>query len=326
MSCKSPRSPLVAGVLLALAFSAQAQYRDEARPDGITAQSRKILLGQPYTGAAEPTPRLADGHPSLNGVWKLLHEDGKPDGNLAKDLPGLQLPYTAKGKAQRDANYAQIDPEARCIITGLPRALTQVFPFEIVQTPRRVATLNLFGWHRWIWTDGREPPVDPDPRYTGNAVGHWEGDTFVVRSSAFHDSSEGRAWLDDNANPISAGAVLVEKYTRPDKHHLDLELTYTDPVYYREPVRYTRHYVLAPEGEALPQVSCEWNTEWVVTSLEPGPGKIAADGNRYFGPDRQDVPDWPIGSVYDPTRATGYWLYRKNKPKPSDLPADAQTK
>lgn len=322
---KSIARSLLAGVLLALASGAQAQYRDEDRPDGITAQSRKFLLGQPYTGKAEPAPRLADGHVSLNGVWKLLHEEGRPDGNLAKDLPGYRLPYTAKGRAQLAANYKEIDPEARCILTGFPRALTQVFPFEIVQTPRRTATLGLFGGHRWIWSDGRKPPVDPDPRYSGNAIGHWEGDTFVVRSSVFHDSREGKAWLDDNANPISAGAILVERYTRPDKHHLDLELTYTDTEYYTAPIRYSRHYVLAPEGQPLPQVSCEWNTEWVLTTLAPGPGEIGADGNRYFGPDRQDVPDWPIGSVGDPARATGYWLYRKNKPKPSDLPADAQT-
>lgn len=47
---------------------------------------------------------------------------------LAKSLPELQLSYTAKGKAQRGTNYVQIDPEVRCIITGLPRALAQVFP------------------------------------------------------------------------------------------------------------------------------------------------------------------------------------------------------
>ncbi len=323
MSSHSIKPFALTGVLLALAFNAQAQYRDEARPDGITEQSKQLLLGQPYAGKAGPTPKLADGHPSLNGVWKLLHEDARPDGNLGKDLPNFQLPYTANGKAQLAANYKQIDPEAKCIIVGIPRALTEVLPFEIVQTSRRLATLGQFGWHRWVWTDGRQPPSDPDPRYTGNAVGHWEGDTLVIRSTAFHDSSDGKAWLDDNANPIGSDAVLVERWTRPDLHHLNLDLVYTDAAYYSAPIHYTRHFVLAPEGEALPQVSCEWNTDWVVTSLEPGPGKIGADGNRYFGPDKQIVPDWPLGSVSDPTRATGYWLYRKNKPKPSDLPADA---
>lgn len=304
--------------------SGHAQYRDEARPDDLTARSAQILLGQPYTGPRQATPRGTDGKPSLSGYWKLLHEDGKPDGNLGKDRPGFALPYTVRGRAQLAANDKVIDPEARCIITGIPRALTGVLPFEIIHTPRRLATLHQLGWHRWVWLDGREPAADPDPRYTGNGIGHWEGDTLVIRSHAFHDSADGKAWLDDNANPISAQAVLVERWTRPDFHHLDLELTYTDPVYYSEPIVYQRHFVHGAPDEQLREVSCEWNTWWVVNNLEPGPGKIGANGNRGYGPDGQIVPDWPLGSVLDASRATGYWLYRKNKPKPSGLPPPPQ--
>lgn len=324
----TPRRTLrlaAAVALCAAAFAAQAQYRDEARPDGITAASANIWLGDPQAGRTIATPRAADGKPDLSGYWKLLHEDAKPDGNLGKDLPKFQLPYTAAGKAQLAANYKVVDPEAKCIITGLPRALTGVLPFEIIQTPKRLATLHQLGWHRWVWLDGREPPADPDPRFSGNAVGHWEGDTLVIRSSVFHDSSEGSEWLDDNANPISSKAVLVERWTRPDFNHLDLDLVYTDPVYYSAPIHYTRHFVHGSEGEHLRQFSCEWNTPWVVTTLEPGPGKIWPDGNRYFGPDKQIVPDFPLGAVHDDGRGSGYWLYRKNKPKPSDLPAAAQT-
>lgn len=311
--------------LAALPLCAQAQYRDEARPDGITASSQAHWLGAPYTGKAVPAPRGADGHPSLGGTWKLLHEDGKPDGNLGKDLPGFALPHTAQGRAQLAANAKVVDPEARCVITGLPRALTGVLPFEIIHTPRRLATLHQLGWHRWVWLDGREPAKDPDPRFTGNGVGQWEGDTLVIRSTAFHDSSEGSAWLDDNGNPISAKAVLTERWTRPDLHHLDLQLTYTDPVYYSAPIAYTRHFVLAGENEHLSEFSCEWNTAWVTGTLEPGPGRIGPNGNRGFGPDNQLVPDYPLGSVLDPSRGTDYWLYRKNKPRPSDLPAPPAT-
>ena len=57
----------------------------------------------------------------------------------------------------------------------------------------------------------------------------------------------------------------------------------------------------------------------MVAHLEPGPGTIGPNGNRGFGPDNQVVPDLPLGSVYE-SRGTAYWLYRKNKPKPSDPP------
>ncbi|WDS37010.1 hypothetical protein [Pseudoxanthomonas sp.] len=313
------RSRTLVLMIAASSLPAHAQYRDEAKPDGITARSEQLWLGQPYTGQVVATPRGADGHPSLSGTWQLLHEDGKPDGNLGKDLPHFALPYTAQGREQLAANDKVVDPEARCIITGIPRALTGVLPFEIIHTPKRLATLHQLGWHRWVWLDGRPLAQDPDPRFSGNGVGHWEGNTLVIQSNAFHDSSDGNAWLDDNGNPISSKALLTERWTRPDRNHLTLELNYSDPVYYSAPVRYTRHFVLSAQ-EHLREFSCEWNSWWVTNNLEPGPGRIGANGNRGFGPDNQIVPDYPLGSVLDDSRGTDYWLYRKNKPKPSDLP------
>ena len=35
-----------------------------------------------------------------------------------------------------------------------------------------------------IFTDGRTPVDDPDPTYNGYSIGHWEGDTLVVRTTA----------------------------------------------------------------------------------------------------------------------------------------------
>ena len=140
----------------------------------------------------------------LTGYWKLLHEDGKPDGNLGKDRPGFALPYTAKGKEVLALNHQTVDPEARCIITGIPRLLTSVLPFEILHTPQRLGTFHALSWHRWVWLDGRAPDPEQDPRYLGNAIGRWDGDTLVIESSGFHDSADGNVWLDDNANPISA--------------------------------------------------------------------------------------------------------------------------
>jgi hypothetical protein len=279
-----------------------------------------ILLGKPYTGPAKATPRGVDGKPLLTGYWKVLRESGKPDGNLAKDEPERTLPYTDKGKAALDYNRTKtIDPEARCLINGIPRLLTSVLPFEILQTPERLGTFHYLSWHRWVWLDGRKPDNDPDPHYLGNAIGHWDGETLVIESAGFKDSADGMFWLDDNANPQSSQARVVERWTRTDLHHLNLQLTYTDPAYYTQPISYTRTWVLGAKGEGLQEFSCEWNTPWVVNHLEPGPGRIGPDGNRGFGPNGEIVPDLPLGSV-DSTNGTAYWLYRKNKPKPSDLP------
>jgi hypothetical protein len=298
---------------------ATTAHPQAAAEDGPTRSSADILLGKPYTGPRVETPRDASGKPLLTGYWKLLRENGRPDGNLGKDQPGFVLPYSQKGKVALQYNVKEtIDPEARCVITGIPRLLTSVLPFEILHTPKRLGTFHQLSWHRWVWLDGRQRDPEEEPRYLGNAIGHWEGDALVIESSGFQDSADGKFWLDDNGNPQSASARVVERWTRPDFHHLNLELTYTDPVYYTQPVTYKRQWVHGEPGEHLREFSCEWNSWWVLNNLEPGPGKIGKDGNRGFG-DNQLVPDYPLGSV-STSRGTAYWLYRKNKPKPSDLP------
>ena len=317
-----PRFAAAGSTVALLAMLAACSSSTEAPPPvaASSASPEEILVGKPYEGPKVSTPRGADGKPLFTGYWKLLREPGKPDGNLAKDEPDQVLPYSEKGRAALAYNVTKtIDPEARCVISGIPRLLTGVLPFEILQTAERLGTFHYLSWHRWVWLDGRKPEVDPDPHYLGNAVGHWEGDTLVVESNGFKDSADGKLWLDDNANPESSQATVVERWTRPDFHHLELQLTYTDPTYYTRPIRYSRNWVIGAPGEGLQEFSCEWNTPWIVNHLEPGPGVIGADGNRGFGANGQRLPDLPLGSV-DSTRGTGYWLYRKNKPKPSDLP------
>src|SRR5262245_54602281 len=268
----------VAATLCGCSGEKAAEATGDSAP--ATRSAADILLGKPYEGAASPTPRGADGKPLLTGYWKLLHEDGKPDGNLAKDESDRTLPYSAKGKSALEYNLTKtIDPEARCLLSGIPRLLTSVLPFEILQTPERLGTFHYLSWHRWVWLDGREPSTDPDPHYLGNAIGHWDGDVLVVESRGFKDSADGKLWLDDNANPQSSKAVVIERWTRPDLHHLNLQLTYTDPEYYSRPITYSRSWVLGAPGEGLQEFSCEWNTPWIVEHLEPGPGKIGADGN-----------------------------------------------
>jgi hypothetical protein len=318
LSRRSHAAALGAALAVAAASAAYAQPQPQPQPSAAAA-SAEAIFGTPYTGPRVATPRGADGKPVLTGFWKLLHEDGKPDGNLGKDQPGFALPYTAKGKAALEANYKVIDPEARCLISGTPRLLTSVLPFEILQTPERLATFHQLSWHRFAWLDGRKRDPDQDPRYLGNALAHWEGDTLVIESSGFQDSANGKVWLDDNANPINADAKLVERWTRPDFHHLNLELTYTDPTYYSRPITYRRSWVAGAPGESLREFSCEWNTWWVLNNLEPGPGPIGLNGNRGFGPDNQLTPTLPLGAV-EGSRGVGYWLYRANKKKPSDLP------
>ena len=84
-----------------------------------------------------PAPRMAGGHPDFSGYWKGTR-DTVPGGNIGKDLPGLKLPLTPAGEAALQHNLtATIDPEALCIIGGIPRHNASGLPFEICRAPTR---------------------------------------------------------------------------------------------------------------------------------------------------------------------------------------------
>src|SRR5262245_12699017 len=93
---------------------------------------------------------------------------------------------------------------------GFPRNLLfELRPFEVVQMPNKVLMLYMFE-KRWrvIWTDGRQLPTNPDPRWYGYSVGHWQDDsTFVVTSNG----TDERTWLDNAGNPHSDQLKVEEE-------------------------------------------------------------------------------------------------------------------
>jgi hypothetical protein len=252
------------------------------------------LNGREPTGPAQPTPRLLNGKPDFTGFWKPLREPGKPGGNLGKDQPGFKLPFTPAGEAALKYNLTKtIDPEALCILGGIPRHNGSGLPFEILATPERAAWLYLYTTYRLIPIDGRKADPDPDPAYFGNSVAHWDGDTLVIETNGFKDSKDGKLWIDENANPQSDATTVVERWTRPDRDHIKLAMTVTDPKYYTRPFDFARTWVLAPRGEGLKEYACSENNI-DAAHLGPGPGDIRPDGSRGYATELK-LPDNPPG-------------------------------
>jgi hypothetical protein len=114
---------------------------------------------------------------------------------------------------------------------GFPRTLLfELRPFQVVQTENQVLMLYMFE-KRWrvIWTDGRELPVDPDPRWYGYSVGRWEDDsTFVVETVGMDD----RTWLDNAGSPHSEDMRVEERYHRVNRTTMELTVTIDDPTTY----------------------------------------------------------------------------------------------
>ena len=191
-----------------------------------------------------PAPRR-----DLTGMWdvgggagiqqygaKNMPSDGKPEHQLPYTPAGRQKFLTNKPGWGETEVYASLvnDPVDRCDPAGFPRAdLFELRATQIVQLPKKVLLLYQFQqvW-RTIWTDGRELPKDPEPRWYGYSVGKWEDDyTFVVQTTG----TDERTWLDKGGRPHSEDLRVEERFHRASRDLLELTVIIDDPKMYAKP-------------------------------------------------------------------------------------------
>jgi hypothetical protein len=238
------RATVAAFVLLSAAL--HAQWQNYPTP-GIP----RLPDGKPNLTAQ--TPRAADGHPDLSGIWDVGNMLYFHD--LAQGLkPGEvePTPWAAAIRKQRmDRNHVD-DPYGYCLPLGVPR-INFRSAFKILQTPKLTAFLHetyvgmIF---RQVFTDGRPlpKPADSEPTWLGYSVGRWDGDTFVVDTTGFRD----RGWLSAReAYPHSDALHVIERFTRVDFGHMNVTVTIDDPKAYVKPWTNTIALRLLPDTELL---------------------------------------------------------------------------
>jgi hypothetical protein len=65
-----------------------------------------------------------------------------------------------------------------------------------------------------------------DPSFEGDSTAHWEGNTLVVDTIGYN----GKTMLTQNVGHWKSDAFhLVERFTRVDHDHMQLDMTYYDP-------------------------------------------------------------------------------------------------
>jgi hypothetical protein len=106
---------------------------------------------------------------------------------------------------------------------------------------------------RQIYLDGRKLPVDPHPTFMGYSSGTWQGDTLVVDSAGFND----RTWLDGFGHPHSEALHLIERFSRRDFGHMDVEVTVDDPKMYTRTFTVKFSARLLPDTDILESVCTE---------------------------------------------------------------------
>jgi hypothetical protein len=234
----------------------------------------------PLSAQSTSVPRLPDGHPDLQGLWLksaggfqglfigsldgtnfAAPGGGRGDGRGGRaggGIPGPpRYPYTPEAEAERQDRLKRgyEDPEARCHLPGVPRALEQpagLYPVQIIQDERSVALLHE------AMHDVRIIPTDNSPHpknywaWDGDSRGRWDGDTLVVDVSNFN----GRTWLDMAGNFVDENEHVVERFRLVDRDTILYEATVTDPTVFVTPIEMRFTLKRVPAEQQILEYSC----------------------------------------------------------------------
>src|SRR5580700_6256470 len=115
-------------------------------------------------------------------------------------------------------------------------------------------------------------PKDPDPTWSGYAIGHWEGDyTLVVESAGFND----KTWLGATGYPHSEDMRVTERYQRVDRNTILYNIRVDDPKAYTKPIIGPERMMKLRSGVEIGELPCVWSEENSFTKRirEPAVGK-----------------------------------------------------
>src|SRR5467141_5082410 len=136
---------------------------------------------------------------------------GAVPGSLGVVQGDGQIPYKPEALLVKRGNaehWIDRDPELKCYLPGVPRAMYMPYPFEITQSTNKIHMgFEFTTTARTIHLGKVEGP--PDDTWMGHSVGRWDGDTLVVDVTNFND----RSWFDRAGNFHSDALHLVERFT-----------------------------------------------------------------------------------------------------------------
>jgi hypothetical protein len=178
-----------------------------------------------------------------------------------------QIPYkpeTLKIKQENGTNWIDRDPELKCYLPGIPRAMYMPYPFQITQGANKIQMGYAFtNASRVIHLDKAEGP--PDDTYMGHSVGRWEGDTLVVDVSHFN----GKNWFDRAGNFHSDALHLVERFTLVTPDVIRYEVTIEDPKVFTRPWKISMpiYRRMEPNAQVMEYRCIEFSEEFMYGNL-----------------------------------------------------------
>ena len=273
----------------------------------VTTKAPTIIFAktEPPTNTTAPTPRIG-GHPDLTGNWTVAQNGwiGNYMGNGGRRCGPTQVPPCNRSTNQTEdfalyspSRFGQFgrpmykpehwdkvieldmwtnkyDPVMTCQALGVPR---QGAPRRIWQTENDITFLYQggdagggYGEYRIMPTDGRAHTPDSkfELTYMGITVGKWEGDTLVLDSIGFIDTT----WIGRGGYFHSEKMHVVEKFRR-EGDAIFYDVILEDPEVLVEPLvfptRIMRRNTGANAGLLREQGACEtsFETEAAATQI-----------------------------------------------------------
>jgi hypothetical protein len=272
----------------ALAFAAPAVAQGGPPPT----PANQPDLTKPMTGVPRATEyaELAK-LPDLTGIW--YPDWGKLFGGRGA---GMKLTPAAQAKLDAwNAKYKDTGPplyaQAHCLPPGMPGVMQQPYPIEISYQPDKVTIYaEAYEQSRWIYTDGRKLPDDPDPFFNGSSVGHWDGDTLVIDTVGFSPEA-----------PLGPGIPHSDQMKTHELIYLVTpqllidEITITDPEVLTQP--YVTRVAFKPDDQPLREYVCAENNR-LTTDNEKGANidlELEGNADDPFGPPVDQTPEDPAG-------------------------------
>jgi len=182
-----------------------------------------------------------------------------------------QIPYKPEAAPVRRENgehWIDRDPELKCYLPGIPRAMYMPYPFQIVQGTNKIQMAYAFtNASRVIHLGKAEPP--PDDTYMGHSVGRWDGDALVVDVTNFN----GKNWFDRAGNFHSDALHLVERFTLMTPDVIRYEVTIEDPKVFTRPWRISMpiYRRMEPNMQLIEYRCIEFAEEFLYGSLRKQP-------------------------------------------------------
>jgi len=180
----------------------------ESGPRPITFDPAHPFVPTDPNGSTQPTYRIAD---LTNPILKPWAVEQMRKAN--EDVLNGKIPYV---------------PRERCWPAGVPAYVLEP-PFNItifVETPKEILMIHQQGAEVRRIHMNVPHTANPKPSWTGESIGHWEGDTLVVDTIGFN----ARTFIDNYRTPHTDKLHVIERFQLVDNGQtLEDRITVDDP-------------------------------------------------------------------------------------------------